>query len=148
MLKIAKKWPHFALSGQFWLQLDFFVSPLPPLTSSPKNFEPPHQKFREKTLCNASNLWYFAIRNKPCEKLTQASCFISKLQILIFSGNFYCVGQALIWLISKLVSTIMWFSNHKSTELSGCLNKMYTFPQTKQSNKKIHTCFSELTIVW
>ena len=24
MLKIAKKWPNFVLSGQFWLQSDFF----------------------------------------------------------------------------------------------------------------------------
>ena len=52
MLKIAKKWPNFALGWQFWLQSDFFLASPPHLTSSPsgtKNFEvSPHQKFREK----------------------------------------------------------------------------------------------------
>ena len=57
MLKIAKKWPNFALGGQFWLQSDFFCKSPPPHRLRPrrgptetKNFEPPHQKFREKTL--------------------------------------------------------------------------------------------------
>ena len=47
------KWPNFALSGQFWLQSDFFHKSPPHPTTSPsgtENFESPHQKFREKTL--------------------------------------------------------------------------------------------------
>ena len=61
MLKIAKKWPNFALGGQFWLQSDFFrKSPHP--TSSPSSNRrgpkiwSPHQKFREKALgCTTQN---------------------------------------------------------------------------------------------
>ena len=55
--KNSKKWPNFALSGQLWLQSDFFASPPPHPTSSPsvpdgdrKFWVPPHQKFREKAL--------------------------------------------------------------------------------------------------
>ena len=56
MLKIAKKKPNFALSGQFWLQSDFFLQ-VPPSDfvpvgdrQGPTFLSPPHQKFREKTL--------------------------------------------------------------------------------------------------
>ena len=57
MLKIAKKWPNFALGGQFWLQSDFFHKSLPHPTLSPsgtdgtKNFESlPIKNLEKKTL--------------------------------------------------------------------------------------------------
>ena len=59
MLKIAKKWPNFALSGQFWLQSDFFLQlPPPPIQLRPRrgptgteNFEvPPIKNLEKKTL--------------------------------------------------------------------------------------------------
>ena len=62
----SKKWPNFALGGQFWLQSDFFISP--PIRLRPhwgpmgtENFEsPPHHKFREKNpeRRNASKFCY------------------------------------------------------------------------------------------
>ena len=55
MLKSSKKWPNLPLSGQFWLQSDFFCKFPPPIDfipvgdrQGPENFESPHQKFREK----------------------------------------------------------------------------------------------------
>ena len=55
MLKIAKKWPNFALSGQFWLQSDFF-SQVPPIQlharrgpTGTENFKsPPIKNFEKK----------------------------------------------------------------------------------------------------
>ena len=63
MLKIAKNWPNFALSGQFWLQSDFFASPPPPSDfvpvgdrRGPKILSPPPiNNLEEKTLY--SSLW-------------------------------------------------------------------------------------------
>ena len=50
MLKNSKKWPNFALSGQFWLQLDF-LRKSPPIQLRPRrgptgteNFESPPSK--------------------------------------------------------------------------------------------------------
>ena len=55
MLKITKKWPNFALGGQFWLQADFFWQVPPPIRLHPrqepigtKNFESPSIKNLEE----------------------------------------------------------------------------------------------------
>ena len=63
MLKIAKKWPNFALSGQLWLQSDFFrKSPHP--TSSPsgtdghrKFWVPPIKNLEKKPGCALYSVW-------------------------------------------------------------------------------------------
>ena len=63
MLRIAHKWPNFALVGQFWLQLDFFASP-PPIRLRPHrgltgtyNFESPSIKnLEKKTLEGSTNI--------------------------------------------------------------------------------------------
>ena len=55
MFKIAKNGLILQLSGQFCLQSDFFCKSPPPIRLrprwGPKILSPPHQKFREKTLC-------------------------------------------------------------------------------------------------
>ena len=69
----SKKWPNFALGGQFWLQSYFLQTPPPHLTSSPlgtgrdqKFWVPlPHQKFRKKkTLAVYVNIYTGKLRHR------------------------------------------------------------------------------------
>ena len=69
MLKIAKKWPNFALSGQFWLQSDFFrKSPIrlrprrgPTGTEHFESAPPPPSKIWRKNPDQVVR-WYFPDR--------------------------------------------------------------------------------------
>ena len=89
MLKIAKKWPNFALGGLFWLQSDFFRKSTPsdfvPVGDrrGPKILSPPNKKFREKTL-GPNLLFKFISHIRDWKKPT-------------FSKTIWSLGLKILW---------------------------------------------------
>ena len=84
MLKIAKKWPNFALGGQFWLQSDFFRK-VPPIRlrsdGDQKFWVPPIKNLEEKP-------WVIYVENAANLQSRAGRDFFGSLQPIWFNNIF------------------------------------------------------------